>query len=233
MRPSSRQDRPHSGGTRQAEWIFDFISPYSYLQFKQLERLPRDLDIVFRPVLFAGLLNHWGQLGPAEIPGKKRHTFLLCHWRARKLGIPFKPPPMHPFNPLPLLRLALALGSSNQGPSREVVETIFDHIWAKGRDGEDPESLAALAEKLGGTDLHSAAGDPEVKAALKRNTEAAADQGVFGVPSFLIDGQIFWGDDSFELFLEWLEDPAILDNAELRRILALPTATERRRSPRD
>ena len=89
---------------RRAEWFFDFISPYAYLQFHQLRRLPDDIDVRFRPVLFAGLLNHWGQLGPAEILAKKRHTFLLTRWRAQKLGLPFRPPPRHPFNPLTLLR---------------------------------------------------------------------------------------------------------------------------------
>ncbi|MEX0924286.1 MAG: 2-hydroxychromene-2-carboxylate isomerase [Rhodovibrionaceae bacterium] len=207
-----------------AEWFFDFISPYAYLQFKQLDRLPPDLEIVFKPVLFAGLLQHWGQLGPAEIPGKKRHTFLLCHWRARNLGIPFKPPPRHPFNPLLPLRLAIALGSS-----REVVATIFDHFWVEGRDGQHPASLAALAEKLGVTDLQAATGEPEVKERLKRNTEEAAAEGIFGVPSFLIDGQVFWGDDCFGLFLEWLADPTLLDNPELQRILSLQPAAERTR----
>ena len=68
---------------RQADWFFDYISPYAYLQFHQLRALPKDVEVTLRPVLFAGLLNAWGQLGPAEIPAKKAHTFLLCQWRAR------------------------------------------------------------------------------------------------------------------------------------------------------
>ena len=209
---------------RRAEWVFDFISPYAYLQFKQLDRLPPDLEVVYTPVLFAGLLNRWGQLGPAEIPGKKRHTFLLCHWRAKKLGIPFNPPPRHPFNPLPYLRLAIALGAT-----QEVCETIFDNLWVSGNDGQDPERLAALAAKLGVEDLAAATGDPQVKETLKRNTENAAERGVFGVPSFIVDGQVFWGNDLFELFLEWLETPAILDDPEVQRILAIEPAVERKR----
>ena len=59
---------------RTALWHFDFVSPYAYLQFRQLDRLPDDLEVLFRPVLFAGLLDHWKQLGPAEIPAKKAST---------------------------------------------------------------------------------------------------------------------------------------------------------------
>ena len=209
---------------RQADWHFDFISPYAYLQFRQMDRLPSDVEVRFRPVLFAGLLNHWGQLGPAEIPAKKAHTFLLTRWRAQKLGLPFKAPPRHPFNPLALLRLAIALGSA-RGP----IGVIFDHIWAEGEDGQDPESLGRLAEKLGVADLAAATGDDAVKQTLRENTEAAVAAGVYGVPTFRIDGQIFWGDDMFDLMLDWLDDPAVLDDPEARRITALNPAAERRR----
>ena len=206
-----------------AEWYFDFISPYAYLQFHKLHRLPDDLEVQFRPVLFAGLLNHWGQLGPAEILAKKRHTFLLTRWRAQKLELPFRAPPRHPFNPLTLLRLALALGSD-----RAAIGTIFDHVWAEGQDGQDPESLSTLARKLGVPDLNAATNQQAVKDALRANTEHAVSHGIYGVPSFLIGHEIFWGDDMFDLMLEWLNDPSLLDGPEAQRIMALPPAAERR-----
>ena len=208
---------------RRADWFFDFISPYAYLQFHQLHRLPDDVEVHFRPVLFAGLLNHWGQLGPAEIPAKKRHTFLLTHWRAQKLGLPFRAPPRHPFNPLSLLRLALALGSD-----RTAIGVIFDHVWAEGQDGQDPASLSALVRKLGVPDLNAATSEPAVKDALRTNTEHAVAHGIYGVPSFLIGNEIFWGDDMFDLMLEWLDDPSFLGDPESHRIMALPPGAERR-----
>lgn len=209
---------------RQADWYFDYVSPYAYLQFHQLHRLGPDIAVRFRPTLFAGLLNHWGQLGPAEILAKKRHTFLLTRWRAGKLGLSFRPPPRHPFNPLALLRLTIALSSE-----RDAVGAIFDHVWAEGRDAQDPESLLPLAEKLGVADLAAATGAAEVKDELRANTDHAIAHGVYGVPSFLIDGRIFWGDDMFDLMLEWLENPSLLDDPESQRIMALPPAAERRR----
>lgn len=209
---------------RQAIWYFDFISPYAYLQFHQMTRLPGDVEVAYRPVLFAGLLNHWGQLGPAEIPTKKSHTFLLTQWRAQKAGLAFKAPPRHPFNPLTVLRLAIAKGSD-----RATVGTIFDHIWGSGHDGQDPASLTALAVKLGVDDIVAATGDQAVKDTLRQNTEAAVAAGVYGVPSFLVDGTLFWGDDMFDMMLEWLADPAVLENPEAQRIMALEPAAERKK----
>src|SRR5689334_10438458 len=93
---AERQPMP----TRIADWYFDFISPFAYLQSEQLERLHPYVQIRYRPVLFAGLLKHWGQKGPAEIVPKRQFTFEFALWQAAKLGIPFKMPPAHPFNPL-------------------------------------------------------------------------------------------------------------------------------------
>ena len=102
-----------------AVWYFDFISPFAYLQWQELARLPESLKISHRPVLFAGLLNHWGHKGPAEIPAKRRHTYRYCRWLAEQRNIPFTLPPAHPFNPLKALRLAVALGEDGQAISAE------------------------------------------------------------------------------------------------------------------
>ncbi|MEM6547004.1 MAG: DsbA family protein [Pseudomonadota bacterium] len=208
--------------TRKAEWFFDFISPYAYLQFCAFDRLPGDVEIVLRPVLFAGLLNHWGQLGPAEIPAKKGHTGLTTWWRARQRGIPFRPPPRHPFNPLSLLRLAIALDCR-----RDVVAEIFTHVWAEGQDGQDAQSLANLADKLKIADLEALTARPAVKQALRDNTDAAIALGVYGVPTFAIDGRLFWGDDMADLMLAWLQDPAILDEEGAAMASVEPAADRR------
>jgi 2-hydroxychromene-2-carboxylate isomerase len=104
--------------TRQADWYFDFVSPFAYLQFAGFERLPGDLAISLKPVLFAGLLGHWEHKGPAEIPAKRRQTYRYCHWLAGKRGMPYKMPPRHPFNPLAVLRLAIALGADAETSAR-------------------------------------------------------------------------------------------------------------------
>ena len=91
--------------------------------------------------------------------------------------------------------------------------------------------MATLAAKLDIPDLQAATSDPSVKDALRLNTEAAVAAGVYGVPSFLIEDTLFWGDDMFDMMLEWLADPATLTHPEAQRIMALEPAAERRRSP--
>ncbi len=211
--------------SRHADWYFDFISPFAYLQFLQFDRLPPDLDVALKPVLFAGLLGHWDQKGPAEIPAKRVQTYRTCHWLAGRMGVPFKTPPAHPFNPLVPLRLSIALGST---PA--VVGAIYNHIWGQGNDGQSPDSFRALAASLGVEDLEAATGDPAVKATLRTNTEQAIERGVFGVPTFIIDDELFWGNDATDMVLDYLAEPASFKTGEMARISDLPIATQRKQS---
>ena len=188
-------------------WV-DFLSPYAYLAF---ERLPQALqgcsyEVAYRPVLFAAMLQHHAHKGPAEIEPKRAWTFRQVHWLAAQHGIVLDTPLRHPFNPLPLLRLALA-----SGPNRRVMETIFRHVWVGGADAVDPDRLAALQATL--QPALDPAG-PEVKAALKAHTDEAIAQGVFGVPSFGLDGRVFWGLDALPMLAGalqgdvWFDGPA-------------------------
>ncbi|MFT4571284.1 MAG: 2-hydroxychromene-2-carboxylate isomerase [Hyphomicrobiaceae bacterium] len=211
--------------TRQADWYIDVLSPYPYLQLALFDQFPADLVVRAKPVLFAGLLGHWGSKGPAEIPAKRSQTYRYCHWLAAKRGITFKVPPRHPFNPLALLRMTIALGSE-----LEVVRAVFEHVWGAGRDGEDPAVLSKLADQLGLSNWQQRIGDPAVKHQLKANTEEAIGRGVFGVPSFVVDGEVFWGEDSTPMMLDFLEDPALFSRGEMARLADLPIATQRKES---
>lgn len=207
-----------------ATWFFDFVSPFAYLQSRQLGRFADKAEIAMRPVLFAGLLNHWKTVGPAETAPKRRWTYRYCTWYGRAHGIPFRFPPRHPFNPLGALRLAIALGGR---PA--TVHAIFDFIWAEGRDISDPAEWQALTQRLGADDADAAIERPAVKDALRANTEAAIAAGVFGVPSFVVGGEVFWGVDATDFVLQYLDNPALLDDAEYRRVANLPAGAERKR----
>ena len=206
---------------RRAIWYFDFVSPFAYICLHRLKELPPELSIEYRPVLFAGLLNHWGQKGPAELPTKRRYTYRWSHWWANSLGLPLRYPAAHPFNPLHHLRLAIACGAKP-----DAVRTIFDSIWTTGEDAADAGRFAALAQALGVTreNLEST----EVKNKLRQNTEAAAARGVFGVPTFEVDGELFWGADSTEFLLAFLANPTAVHNPEMRRLDALPVSAVRK-----
>ena len=191
---------------------FDVISPFAYLAF---ERLPQVLEgisheVEYRPVLFAGMLQHWGNIGPAEIEPKRAWTFRHVHWVAAAHGIRLDTPALHPFNPLPLLRLALA-SAPDLRPNRRVVEEIFRHVWHGGGDPGDVQRLAVLNGRL--APVHDPAG-VTVKQALRDNTESALAAGVFGVPTLEIEGRHFWGLDALPMVRDallggaWFQGPA-------------------------
>lgn len=187
---------------------FDVISPFAYLAF---ERLPQALEgcsyvVDYRPVLFGAMLQHHAHKGPAEIEPKRAWTFRQVHWLAQQQGVPLDTPLRHPFNPVALLRLAIACG-----PNRRVCEALFRHVWRGGADAADADRLAALqAELQPALDPGSA----EVKAALRAHTDEALAQGVFGVPSFGLDGRVFWGLDALPMVAAalqgdpWFDGPA-------------------------
>lgn len=189
------------------DFHFDPISPYAWLAF---ERLPQVLEglsysVSYRPLLFAGLLQHWGQKGPAEIEPKRAWTFRHVHWLAHRHGIRLDTPAQHPFNPLALLRLLLACAPAGGTPNRWQCEQVFHHVWHGGADANDPVRLQALHEQL--APLRDPQSD-EVKQALRAATEAAVAQGLFGVPTLVVDGRACWGLDGLELLAAGLRgDP--------------------------
>lgn len=208
---------------RRIEWYFDFVSPFPYLQLLHFHQLPEDVVVECRPILFSRLLDHWGSKGPAEIPEKRRFTFRHVQWQAERLGLPFRFPPRHPFNPLRPLRLAIALGCR-----REAVEHIYRFIWGEGRDIDDAANWRALLASLGVEDGDALVNDPKVKNALRSATEEAIARGVFGVPTIIAGGELFWGFDALPMLAEHLDAPGFLDTPEMRRVGELPVGLQRK-----
>ena len=205
---------------RRADWYFDFISPFAYLQSERLPALARELDIRYRPVLFAGLLGANGHKGPAEIPAKRAFTYRFVVWQARRIGIPLKFPHEHPFNPLALLRLAIACDCRP-----EAVQRIFRFVWRDGRLPDLPIEWAELVHDLGVADADARIADPEVKAELRRNTDEAIARGVFGVPTLAIGDQLFWGVDATDMAVDYAAGRC--DDAEYSRVSTLPQGATR------
>jgi len=204
-------------------WYFDLVSPYSFLHFEQFHHLPATLEIEYVPVLFAGLLKHWGHKGPAEIPAKRIYTYRHVTWLAQKLGIPFKVPPSHPFNSLPALRLLIAAGLIQAN-----VATAFEMIWKEGLDLQNSKEIAVLASRLGIMNLQATLTNETIKSKLRANTGEAITKGIFGVPTFTINNLIFWGQDSLDMMLDYLHDPGLFETSEMRRALTLPVGAARR-----
>jgi len=203
----------------------DFISPYAWLAFEELPEALMGLSysMTYKPLLFAALLKHHGQLGPAEIPAKRDWTYRQVQWLAHSKGRTLDLPAAHPFNPLGLLRLAIATDPNGQ-PNRYVCETVFRHVWVGGMDAADATRLAALTQQL--TPARDPA-DASVKAQLRAHADEAIAKGVFGVPAFEVDGKVFWGLDGLPMLRAYLQGDAWFDGPAWDGATNVPIGTAR------
>jgi 2-hydroxychromene-2-carboxylate isomerase len=181
------------------DFVFDVISPYAYIAWTQIHALAarHGREVVPVPVLFAALLQHGGTKGPAEIPLKRLYIGKDTLRTARVLGVPFGPPPSHPFNPLLALRIATVAAAEEK---RRVIDALFFATWGGGGGGVESKDAAQAAldrAGLGGASLVAAAGTEDAKAALRGQTERAIARGAFGVPTMIEGDEVFWGVDSF------------------------------------
>ncbi len=205
------------------DWYFDFISPFAYLSSVKLDELPGDIILQPKPILFAGLLKHWNTKGPAEIAPMRQYTFRHVAWLADDAGIALSLPPMHPFNPLKLLRLAILLDADV-----EAVKDIFRFVWAEGNSSDNESEWIELTSKLNLSNAESQIAAPDVKQALITNTQNAIDAGVFGVPTFAVDGELFYGQDSMEFLKAYLANPGYLQSPHIQAADKLPEGTGRK-----
>jgi 2-hydroxychromene-2-carboxylate isomerase len=213
---------------KQITFYLDFISPYAYLAFEELPRalLGLSYSVQYKPVVLGALLRHHGSLGPAEIPAKRDWTYRHVLWLAHSKGLSLDMPAIHPFNPLPLLRLAVA--TDPQGlPNRFACETLFRHVWQGGANAVDAARLQARTAELAPA---RAASDEDVKARLKAHTDEALALQVFGVPAFEVDGKVFWGLDALPMLRSYLEGDAWFADAHWNQPLNLPSGLPPRTS---
>jgi 2-hydroxychromene-2-carboxylate isomerase len=200
----------------QPYFFFDFNSPFSYLLLEQHDRWP-NMPFEVLPIDYLKLLKHWGQPMPGNIPSKRVFTYRYALFRAEQLGIPFKMPPSHPFDSGKALRLAVAAGGEI-GCIRE----IFRFIWKEGRDPSSEQGFDDLCQHVGLPDGAKMIESEDVMAKLRANVERAVELGVFGVPTFVVNQQLFWGEDTLPMVLYVARSPNWLEGAEVQRISNLP-----------
>jgi 2-hydroxychromene-2-carboxylate isomerase len=213
------------------DFYFDFVSPYAWLAAHQLGAVRECAEVRFRyvPVLFAGLLDHHANVGPAEIPAKRRYTFVDAQRWAMHLGLEFKSPPAHPFNPLKPLRVTSAV--EDERARERLAVALLDAAWSAGRDITSDAVIKEVASSAGadGNELLRRAQSEEIKQRLRQQTEGAVGAGVFGVPSFVVDREIFWGNDRLPFLQAHLQGRLTTDKEKTEEILARPRAADRRR----
>jgi 2-hydroxychromene-2-carboxylate isomerase len=215
--------------TQIVTFYFDPVSPYSWLASKAIARIEAaGAQLMFQPVLFAALLNAHSNIGPAEVPAKRVYIFRDVMREAARAGLSFKGPPGHPFNPLQALRMCQAL--TRQDERRRFALAVMSACWEQGQDASDLKVLLRVAAECGlsGPALQNAAQQPAIKMQLASETEKAIADGVFGVPTFRVGGELFWGADRIESLIRHLQGQRI-DEQALVEFLAKPPLAERKR----
>lgn len=210
-------------------FFFDYVSPYSYLAWTQLpaiaERHGRAVELV--PVLFAGVLNALGTTGPAEVKQKRFYIYKHTRRIAHELGVPFVMPAAHPFNPLLALRVTAAV--RDEEARRRLVSALYAAAWAGGGGLVQPERVGEVVASVGldAQALLAAAQMPAVKDQVRRNTEELIALEGFGVPTIVVDGELFFGVDSLSHLERFLRGEDPLSREELERLRTLPVAASR------
>ncbi|ANB75595.1 disulfide bond formation protein DsbA [Paraburkholderia phytofirmans OLGA172] len=181
----------------QVDFYFDYGSPTSYLAYEQMPGLAERTGAVvrFRPILLGGILQATSNVSPMDIPLKRKWMIADMEFFARRYGVPFTVNPNFPINTLNLMRGAIY--AQREGFLLEYSDAVFTAMWADGRNlGDIAEIKAVLtAAHLPVDAILAATQDPEIKDALKRETQAAVQRGLFGAPVLFVGNTMFFGQD--------------------------------------
>lgn len=184
---------------KSVEFLFDFGGPNSYLAHKILPDFctRTGAEVVYVPILLGGLFKLTNNQAPmmryAETPAKQKYEMLEFDRFVKAHAIPFKMNPRFPINSLYVMRGAIA--AQRLGCFAPYVDAVMAAMWIDAADIGDVDIVRDILDKAGldSAALLSFANDPEVKAELIANTESAAKRGAFGVPTFFVGEEMFWG----------------------------------------
>lgn len=183
------------------DFYFDYLSPYSY--FAWLNHKKVKASFTYRPITMGSLFNHWEMKGPGEILPKRVYMLKQCFKYAKMNNIKFIPPKAHPFNPLYALRLSTNAINADQ---IKIIDILFNAVWGEGNDISDVDYLnELLKENDFDPKLIDKSFEKDVKKEIKENLKKAKEKMIFGVPSFTLDDELFWGNDTIADMQKYLE----------------------------
>jgi 2-hydroxychromene-2-carboxylate isomerase len=183
------------------EFLFDFGSPNAFLARRVVPDIEKRTAVAFElvPVLLGGIFKATGNQSPVAAFGHIKNklayeTLEMDRFMKRHHITDFKMNPFFPVNTLGLMRMAVA--AQNEGILPAFMDAMFHHMWVEPKKMDDPEvAKAALAESGFDPALLERAQAPQVKAKLIANTESAVARGAFGIPTFFVGGEIYFGKD--------------------------------------
>jgi len=208
--------------TKIVDFYFDYTSPYSYLAWETITK-EQDVELNPIPVMVGKVISEVGSIGPGEIKSKREYLFKDCLRKAQEKGMVLRAPGSLPFNPLAALRFTIACEKDKE-LQLKVISTFFKYGWQEGNDFEDFEKLKSFVMNETGMSLDEyEALDRERSArkAIKANIVSAIEKGVFGVPTFVIDNEVFWGLDSLRFVKEKLNGQSKEISVEFTRFVKI------------
>ena len=192
--------------TKTVTFCFDFGSPYSYLAYNYLSVIKEaGAEIEIKPVLLGAIFKATGNQPPATVQKKGQYMFNDIQRWAEKLDLKFKMNPYFPILTVPHMRGAI-LAQKND-ILEKYMQCMFDSIWVKALNLNDQEILTKVASESGmdPNDFAEGISSDETKDSLRSNTQFAIDKGAFGVPTYFLENEMFWGIDSIKFLIDSLK----------------------------
>jgi 2-hydroxychromene-2-carboxylate isomerase len=185
--------------TKEIDFYFDFISPYSYLAYQKIKSI-KNINFNYKPVLVGGLHNLQDITAPAFIKSKLKHMISDCNLIAKKDKSNFIWNSNFPINSLNIMRGYLFINAENK---ELYLNIMFDAYWKNNLDISNEEIIKTLLKKcnIKPTIFFDGIKNPKIKEELKNVTQEAHDKEIFGAPTFFVNNKIFWGQDRLEFAL--------------------------------
>lgn len=182
------------------EFYFDFVSPYSFISYQQIKKI-KDIKFKLKPILLGGLHNLHGIKAPAFVPAKAKFMIRDCKMVAEKNKINFKFNSYFPINTLNLMRGVLIAEEDNI--QEYYIDKIFDSIWVSGLNMNDNMVVDKILKNLeiNPKTFFLRSSNQNVKDHLKKRTDDAFKNGIFGAPTFFVNNKVFWGHDRIDFAL--------------------------------
>ena len=189
------------------DFYFDFASPYTFLAHKQIRNaeIKNLIKVNYMPVLLGGLLKLSGIKANVDVPIKAKYMIKDCKLCAERKEVQFKFNNYFPISTLNLMRCAII--SKNKGFEKIFINKIFDSIWIDGLNLNDNSIVEKILKNLdvNPKTFFGEATEQKNKDELKKRTNAAFQKGIFGLPSFIINKKLFWGQDRIDFVLDELK----------------------------
>ncbi|TWO70291.1 2-hydroxychromene-2-carboxylate isomerase [Caenimonas sedimenti] len=191
------------------DFYFDFGSPAAYLAWTQMPRIAAETGatVNYKPFLLGGVFQSTGNKSPMEVPAKGKYMLDDLQRFATRYGVQFAHNPHFPINTLMLMRGATGLQLRDPAKLLPYGDAVYKAIWVDGKNMGDPATVGGVLQAAGFNpqELLALTAEQEVKDKLKADTAEAVARGVFGAPTFFIDGRMYWGQDRLDFVKEALQ----------------------------